>query len=629
MNFNDYQKTAINEIEGNVCVIATAGSGKTSVLIERIRHMVADNSINPKNILAVSFSKKACENLICRFSNYADIGLLDVEVKTFHALALSVVNEFHQGSFKVWNNKYEKEKLLFNICNNLELCKSQDDLPIAELSMFINTQKINMRNPNDKLIFYNNIPYSKTDMETIFKEYEKQKKDLGHIELDDLINEACNIFKNKPDILEKFTDKYKYISVDEYQDISYNQNCFLKYLATGNLFVVGDSLQAIYSFRGGDCKYLLNFNKDWDNAKIINLPVNYRCSKDIVETSNKLAECVPDSKNKFYKPAIADHNNYKKPILKRFDKIEDECNYIVDIIQEGVKNKECQYSDYAILTRTNAQLQIIQTRLAKKNIGFNIIDSLSFFELPEIKLFISYLRLSVNVNDNSAFEYCYNKPNRWLSKAFLSEVSMLAKGKSLYMAMFNIDRRNWKFKKGIDELYSIVNNLQHKKNSTVSRHISYIREILNVDAFVIKESSKLSTYSPEAITEKTENIDMLVEICKEYNTIQEFLNHVDDVIKASQENLNESNTVKLMTIHKSKGLEFPVVFISGCSDGLLPHKKSKDIDDEKRLFYVGITRAEKELYLTSSKNYNGKNYFLSPFIDDIKENINYILKEND
>ena len=621
MEFNKYQKKAIDLIEGNVCVIATAGSGKTSVLIERIKNMVLNHGIRAENILAISFSKKACDNLEVRLNQYSEFGLHNVVTKTFHALALNVVEAFHDQRINVWTNTWEKRKILFEICEKLKLCRDIDDLPEAELFMFLADQKNNMIKPSGKLVFTDNIPYNKKNMKDIYKKYEDKKKELGYYEFDDLVNEACDIFKKCPDILKIFTDKYKYISVDEYQDISYNQNCFLKCLSTGNMFAVGDSLQAIYSFRGGDCKYLLNFNKEWDNAQVINLPINYRCSKDIVETSNSLATNVPDSRNKFYKPAISNHDKYKKPVLKQFEQISQECDFIINTIQKGVTDNKYQYNDYAILTRTNAQLQILQTGLVRKNIGFDMAGELSFFELPEIQIFISYLRLASNVGDNKSFEYCFNKPNRWLNKAFLDEAKGVAKGGSLYFAMFNIDRRNWRFKKGIDELYLIINHLQHKKYRTVDRYVMYIRETLDIDAF----ESKCGECNKESISEKIENINLLVDICKEYKTISDFLSHVNEISRAIKDNSGKGNTVKLMTIHKSKGLEFPVVFISGVSDGLLPHKRNSNIDDEKRLFYVGITRAEKELYLTSSRSYNGKEYCLSPFISYIKENIN--LKE--
>ena len=367
MEFNEYQKKAIDLIEGNVCVIATAGSGKTSVLIERIKNMVLNHGIRAENILAISFSKKACDNLEVRLNQYSEFGLHNVVTKTFHALALNVVEAFHDQRINVWTNTWEKRKILFEICEKLKLCRNIDDLPEAELFMFLADQKNNMIKPSGKLVFTDNIPYNKKNMKDIYKKYEDKKKELGYYEFDDLVNEACDIFKKCPDILKIFTDKYKYISVDEYQDISYNQNCFLKCLSTGNMFAVGDSLQAIYSFRGGDCKYLLNFNKEWNNAQVINLPINYRCSKDIVETSNSLATNVPDSRNKFYKPAISNHDKYKKPVLKQFEQISQECDFIINTIQKGVTDNKYQYNDYAILTRTNAQLQILQTGLVRKN----------------------------------------------------------------------------------------------------------------------------------------------------------------------------------------------------------------------------------------------------------------------
>lgn len=620
MKYNKYQQKAINKINGNTAVVATAGSGKTSVLVERIRHMVEDCKIPAGNILAVSFSKKTCENLIFRMKKLGSLS--DVSVYTFHALALKAVSHYYGGKYKVWTAIWEKEKALAEICKRNKICLTEDDTPAAKILAYIAKQKVAMLSPTDDLIkdVGVEIPFTAYQMKKIYADYEKFKERNGFIEFDDLINKACEIFDNDPDILAEYQEQYKYILVDEYQDISYNQNKFLHYLnANNNLFAVGDSLQAIYSFRGGDCKYLLNFDKEWNNAEIFNLPINYRCSEDIVTAGNKLAEYVPDSRNDHYKPAIAYNHEYKKPVFAAFGDIDNECNIIGNIILNKV-NEGYSQKDIAVLTRTNAQLQNIHSALTEMGIGCEMTDGILFWDLPEVKLVLSYLKLAYNTGSNAAFSYCYNKPNRWLSKKFLEEVSNMADGGSLYDAMFRIDRRNWRFKNGIDELYEIVNALKKVNFDSVRDMVHFLRTRLDLDKFVLKGVGG----NPEEIFEKINNLDTLENMCGGFKDIKEFLHYIKLNIAKNKENSGKTDNVKLMTIHKSKGLEFPIVFVSGCSDGLLPHIRNENPDDEKRLFYVAITRAEKELYLLHSGRLNGNNYSASPFIGYLGKTIDCV-----
>lgn len=620
MNFNKQQEEVINTISGNISVIATAGSGKTTVLTHRIKNMVENHNIPQSSILAITFSKKAKDNIKAKLE---DLNILNVSIETFHSFALKIISSAYGANrFKVWTAQWEKEKIIKDICSELLFCLP-DSVPYNEISSFIALQKTNMRKPEDNLIYNSEIPFSEEIMQKIYELYEEYKRINSYIEFDDFLNMANEIFDTNKSVLERYRQTFQYVLVDEFQDISMSQALILKKLNTENTMIVGDPLQAIYSFRGGDSKFILNFDTDYSDVKVVNLNTNYRCSKDIVSTANKLALCIPDSKHKNYVESISSKNELQVPELRHFKNDDEECEWIATKISE-LKFKGYNYNDIAILARTNAQLQKLESTLHDKNIAFDIVDSKSFTELPEIKLIISYLKLATNTNDDDAFSYLYNKPNRWLDRKFLKEVkdNSFRRNTSLYNSMFTIDRRNWRFKNGIDEIIDVINHLKNNQHSNVSDLVNYLRIRLNIDKFVTKgKQSDDGSY-----VEQIDNLDSFENICSKYSSIDKFISYINDLNTELEINNEYDDKVKLLTIHKSKGMEYPVVFIIGCNNELLPHYKNENINDERRLFYVAITRAEKELYMSYVDFYNGDMKIVSPFINDIKDTIKVVEK---
>ena len=360
----------------------------------------------------------------------------------------------------------------------------------------------------------------------------------------------------------------------------------------------------------------MEFDTEWEDTEIVNLNTNYRCSKDIIDTANRLATNLPESENKHYVEPVANRECMGKPVFKECDNAAREAKYVVDKITEIIDAEKYSFKDIAILAITNAQLQMLENVFAHEKVPYITSDGSTYVERPEIKLITSYLALAFDESDE-AFKFIYNKPNRWLSKQFLERVMSIAKKKkvSLYKAMFDIDRREWKWKNGIDEIHNVVNRLRNRRFENVGRMIKYLRRELNIDDFVSR--GKLA--DDGSYSEQIESIDNLEDTCRKFATYDElktYLKTIDSVDMA-----DEGDRVSLLTIHKAKGLEFPVVFIVGCSEGLLPHSKSTDIDDEMRLFYVGITRAMDKLFLTSTLKYNDKPYDTSHFIDLINNKI--------
>lgn len=613
MNYSEAQLEIINTIDGNIGVIASAGSGKTTVLTKRIENMVKNHSIAPQDILAVTFSKKAKENIQDKLK---ELNVNGVNIETFHSLALKIIGtRYGFGYFKVWTLQWEKEKIMQTICcDRMNLC-SKDDVPYNDILRFIGKQKNAMLSTTDELIYSDDDPFSKKNMKEIFVSYEKFKEENRYIEFDDFLNLANEALDEDENTYNYYSNCFKYILSDEFQDISKSQSLLLKKLNTKNTMIVGDPLQAIYSFRGGNSKYILDFEKDYSNAKIAHLNKNYRCSEDIIKTANVFANTIPDSKHKNYRESIANNKAFKKPEFAIYRDEWEEADKIADKI--NVLVREYKYKDIAILARTNAQLTKIQSAFHEKLIPFSIVNGSLFTDLPEIKLLISYLKLALYENDNESFRYLYNKPNRWLDRKFLQEVENNSKRRntSFYSSMMSIDRRNWRFKNGIDEIYEVINYLQNKRFSSIGDMISYLRVRLNIDEFVTKGKQA----DDGSYIEQIENMNAFENIAKKYTDLNKFIMYLDDITKDLQ--VDNENKVQLLTIHKSKGLEYPVVFIIGCSDGLLPHNKSKDLNDEKKLFYVGITRAEKELYISSILSNNSTEMKISPFIYAIKETI--------
>lgn len=613
MNYSEAQLEIINTIEGNIGVIASAGSGKTTVLTKRIENMVKNHSIAPQDILAVTFSKKAKENIQDKLK---ELDVNGVNIETFHSLALKIIGtRYGVRYFKVWTLQWEKEKIMQTICcDKMNLC-SKDDVPYNDILRFIGKQKNAMLSAMDELIYSDDDPFSKNNMKEIFVSYEKFKEENRYIEFDDFLNLANEALDEDENTYNYYSNCFKYVLSDEFQDISKSQSLLLKKLNTKNTMIVGDPLQAIYSFRGGNSKYILDFEKDYSNAKIMHLNKNYRCSADIIKTANVFANTIPDSKHKNYKESIANNKAFKKPELAIYKDEWEEADKIADKI--NVLVREYKYKDISILARTNAQLTKIQSTFHEKLIPFSIVNGSLFTDLPEIKLLISYLKLALYENDNESFKYLYNKPNRWLDRKFLQEVENNSKRRntSFYNSMMSIDRRNWRFKNGIDEIYEVINYLQNKRFSSIGDMISYLRIRLNIDEFVTKGKQA----DDGSYVEQIENMNAFENIAKKYADLNKFIMYLDDITKDLQ--VDNENKVQLLTIHKSKGLEYPVVFIIGCSDGLLPHNKSKDLNDEKKLFYVSITRAEKELYISSILSNNSTEMKISPFVYAIKETI--------
>ena len=616
MEFNENQLKAINHYEGNCCVLSSAGSGKTSVLTNRIANLINIHNVKPKNILAITFSVKARENMQERLLKLIGNKSSKITIETFHALSNKILRECNYNYFhnkiKVWQQKQFINNI---VVKTLKMESNEKNVDTNDILNFISCQKNNLLDCSDDLLETKYMPYSINIMQYIYQRYEEIKKDEKVMDFDDMLLYTYKLLANNDLTREKYQDRYRFISADEMQDTNVAQYEILRLLGNkhNNVFIVGDALQNIYEFRFANNNYLIDFHKDWIDTTIIPLNINYRSSQDIVELSNKLVKNTKETTHKYYYESVAHKPKYKSPEFSCFTDEVEEANYISSKIIEMSKLGN-NYSDFAILTRTNFQIQAIERSLYKNNIPYQIVGGTTFFEIKEIKDMVSYLRLVKDINNDDAFKQVYNSPNRYLGSVFLNEVNTYASkyDKSLFVSMLSFPRSNeWRYKNGISEIQNIILKIKKKKKSKVGELINIIRKDLDYDKYILKEDSESNIRS-----EKIDNLNILVNLANSYNSIDTFLDEVDKLLGFSKDS-DVVEKVKVMTCHKSKGLEFPVVFLPGVNDGLLPHSKSDNEAEERRLLYVGMTRAEKELFISSTMFYGNKQMGISKFIFDI------------
>lgn len=596
MELSKVQNEAADFYTGCCNVIASAGSGKTSTLVNRIVRLIKDHDVDPDNILAITFSKKAKENMAERLEKMIPEYVPYLQIETFHSFGYRIIRQYSEEKYEILDVDWKKVKIIEEIMMNVYHQKNPDGRDISEILKYISGQKNQMKKPD---------PSKEED--AVYQEYENYKQERGLIDFDDMLVKCYEILSTDKTALDSCQEKYRFILADEMQDTNDVQFAMIQLLGQKyhNVFFVGDPLQCVYQWRGSNNQHMLDFDKEWPEAKIIHLNKNYRSSNDIVTVANHFAQCIPESQHKNYVESIADKGKFEVPHYNRYHDESDEAEEIAEKIKQYIQDGY-SYKDIAILTRTNAQLQYFETALYKSEVPYVTVGGMSFTDRKEVKIVLSYLMLAANYDNDSAFEYIYNRPNRYLGQAFLQDVKKTArKEKSSYLsAMFKVTAKNWKYKNGVNGIYSAIKVLTGETYQNVGEMIHVLREYLNLDSYVSKDLC-------DDDDSRVENLNVLEHIASNYKDVKRFLSFIE---KITVEKKNKSDAVQLMTIHKSKGLEFPVVFVAGANKGTLPHKNSNNLDEEKRLMYVAITRAEKILNVSSTEMCQGRYVDESEFI---------------
>ena len=604
---NDKQYEAVVNTEGPCLVIAGAGSGKTKVLTHKIAYLIDEKGVLPWNILAITFTNKAANEMKERIEGLVGDVAKDIWMGTFHSVCVRILRRFidrigFDSSFIIFDTS--DQRTLIKACiKNIGL----DDKMFTDRSVQseISNVKNEMLDP-DQYTLRANGDFRKEKIALVYEMYQKRLKENNAIDFDDIINYTIKILMDNPDVLEYYSDKFKYVLVDEYQDTNKSQFTLVTLLASknGNITVVGDNDQGIYSFRGADISNILNFERDFPGTKIIKLEQNYRCTGNILKAANSV---IKNNEVKYKKQLWTENDVGNLPKVYSAKNEYDEGTYIATQIEHLRREEKYNYSDFAILYRMNTQSRAIEEILRREGIPYKIIGGLKFYERKEIKDVISYLRLIQNPSDNISLKRVINEPKRGIGKTSLDNIEKLAEdtGISMYEIIKNADQYglNRVFLNS-REFVNVIEELRNKKDDIKISEL--IKETLNKSGYT-KSLEEENTIEAE---NRIENLDEFLTVAIEFedesaeNKLSDFLEGI--TLSSDIDNMEETDdSVTLMTLHSAKGLEFPVVFLVGMEEGIFPGYKSisepKELEEERRLCYVGITRAKKNLFLTCSK----------------------------
>ena len=604
---NDKQYEAVVNTEGPCLVIAGAGSGKTKVLTHKIAYLMGEKKILPWNILAITFTNKAAKEMKERIELLVGDAAKDMWIGTFHSICVRILRKFidrigFDSSFIIFDTSDQKT-MVKQILKDLQL----DDKMFSDRSVMseISNAKNEMLEP-DTYVAKVRGDFRREKIAEVYERYQKRLKENNAIDFDDIINYTIKILMENPDVLEYYSNKFQYVLVDEYQDTNKSQFTLVTMLASkhGNITAVGDNDQGIYSFRGADISNILNFEKDFPGTKIIKLEQNYRCTGNILKAANSV---IKNNEVKYKKQLWTENDVGNLPKVYSAKNEYDEGTYIATQIEHLRREEKYNYSDFAILYRMNTQSRAIEEILRREGIPYKIIGGLKFYERKEIKDVISYLRLIQNPSDNISLKRVINEPKRGIGKTSLDNIEKLAEdtGISMYEIIKNADQYglNRVFLNS-REFVNVIEELRNKKDDIKISEL--IKETLNKSGYT-KALEEENTIEAE---NRIENLDEFLTVAIEFedesaeNKLSDFLEGI--TLSSDIDNMEETDdSVTLMTLHSAKGLEFPVVFLVGMEEGIFPGYKSisepKELEEERRLCYVGITRAKKNLFLTCSK----------------------------
>ncbi|HFL7337345.1 TPA: DNA helicase PcrA [Enterococcus faecium] len=638
---NPRQKEAVLHTDGPLLLMAGAGSGKTRVLTHRIAYLIEEKEVNPWNILAITFTNKAAKEMKERVNAILASGGEDVWVSTFHSMCVRILRR--DVDFIGYNRNFtiidssEQLTLMKRILKELNIDPKKYD-PRSILGT-ISQAKNSLQTPQDFAKMQGS--YYEEIAAKCYAAYQKELQYNQCMDFDDLIMNTIRLFEEHPDSLTYYQNKFHYIHVDEYQDTNHAQYTLVNLLAGRfrNLCVVGDADQSIYGWRGADMQNILDFEKDYPDAAVILLEQNYRSTKNILSAANQVIE---NNSNRKPKNLWTENKEGNKITYYRADNERDETRFIVDRMQEEIRSNHRNYGDFAILYRTNAQSRVMEETLLKANIPYKMVGGHKFYDRKEIKDILAYLNVLVNPQDSISFERIVNSPKRGIGPGSIEKLRSFASLHEwpLLEAAQNVDLANIGGKAG-QQLGAFGEMIQE-----VTQMIPYLtvteltKEVLDRSGYL--EDLKIqNTLEAQA---RIENLEEFLTVTQEFDKQFEQQNEEDadapeekltvflnDLALVSDiDNLEEdAYQVTLMTLHAAKGLEFPVVFLIGLEEGVFPLSRAlmeeSELEEERRLAYVGITRAEEALYLTNafSRTLYGRTQYNRPsrFVEEIDQEL--------
>jgi DNA helicase-2/ATP-dependent DNA helicase PcrA len=606
---NDRQREGVVTTEGPVLILAGAGSGKTRVLTYRTAYLIERSGVQPYNIMAITFTNKAANEMKERISTLT--GTDGVWVSTFHSACVRILRRFadkigYDNHFTIYDSDDSKTLMKHIIKDmNLDTKKFKEKTFLNEISSAKN-ELINEVDYADRFAG----DYAKKITSRVYLEYESRLRANNAFDFDDLIMKTVELFKTSPDVLNNYQERLHYVMVDEYQDTNTAQFELIRLLSGGrkNLCVVGDDDQSIYKFRGANIYNILNFEKHFPNAKVIKLEQNYRSTQVILDAAN---DVITNNKGRKNKTLWTEEKGGDKITFRQFDSAYEEAQFISFDIKSKAMGGTFSYKDDAILYRTNAQSRILEEKLMQENIPYKIIGGVNFYSRLEVKDILAYLKVIDNGADEIAVRRIINVPKRGIGATTLGKISVFAgeNGMNFYEALENADKISsiGKAALKIQEFTRLINLFRmEEKSMSVPELIRLVLELTGYEA-------ELKAENTEEAQARIENLEELYAKAVTYRDMTEeptLSGFLEDVaLVADIDSIDEdSEYVVLMTLHSAKGLEFPNVYMAGMEDGLFPGYMTitagddgEDMEEERRLCYVGITRAKKHLTMTAAK----------------------------
>lgn len=609
---NEQQREAVYCTDGPLLILAGAGSGKTRVLTHRIAYLIEEKGVNPWNILAITFTNKAAGEMRERVDNLVGFGSESIWVSTFHSTCVRILRRHidrlgYDTNFTIYDTDDQKT-LMKDVCKLVEI----DTKVYKERNLLaaISSAKNEMISAQEYALNAQG-DFGKEKIAKVYQEYEKQMHANNALDFDDLLVKTVQLFETQPDVLENYQERFRYIMVDEYQDTNTVQFQLVSLLAGKyrDLCVVGDDDQSIYKFRGANIKNILNFEQEFPDATVIKLEQNYRSTGNILDAANAV---ISNNVGRKDKQLWTDNGEGEKIKFCQFDTGYDEAEYIADDIEREVRNG-ASYNDHAILYRTNAQSRLFEERFVAQNIPYKIVGGVNFYARREIKDVLAYLKTIDNGKDDLAVRRIINVPKRGIGLTTINRIqeSAASRGIGFYDALLGLDLIPG-VARGAAKLEGFVALIEYFKGVAETLSLSdLLQEVIDKTGYI----ESLEAEGKEESETRIENIDELrskvavyEESCLDQDekpTLSGFLEEV--ALVADIDSLDEEQDyVVLMTLHSAKGLEFPHVYLAGMEDGLFPSYMTvtsddrEDMEEERRLCYVGITRAEQKLTMTSA-----------------------------
>ncbi len=610
---NENQKSAVLHTEGPLLILAGAGSGKTRVITHRIAYLIKEKVVPPRSIFAVTFTNKACEEMRSRVVGLIGPTGRDVFIKTFHSAAVYILRRYGErigipSNFSIYDTS-DQESVIKDILVALRIDPKKikpstiasQISEIKERAEYIDGADVTALLPK----------YYQFDFAEVFEKYHAVMEENCALDFNDLINKCVELLRKIPEVLEKLQNRWRYFMIDEYQDTNHAQYLLAMLLsrASRNICVVGDDDQSIYSWRGADIRNILDFEKDFPEAKVVVLEENYRSYAQILEAAKAVVKNNIERKEKNIRSTRGDG---ALPVFCLTANEYAEASYVVSKILELQKKEGLSHGNFAIFYRTNAQSRIFETELRALGMPYKVIGGLKFYDRKEIKDLLYYLRFIVNPQDVVALMRIINTPSRGIGKASIEKIQDAAYTHNLseWEVILRVDELGVTLPKGIGEFRGIIADALEKIPNVPSKMklADFVVSVFQSTGYIqaLKEENSQEAKS------RLENIDELINGIYEYSQqnpdspLEQFLQDIALLTSEEDPDLRDkNNAVTLMTVHNAKGLEFPVVFLTGMEEGLFPHANSSDTDkgleEERRLCYVGITRAMERLYITSAE----------------------------